>query len=139
MSYLVDTNVVSELAKPLPAGEVLTWFREHESDLYVSSITLGEIRKGLELLPSGKRRSGLESWFHSVCERLEGRILSFNTSTAHVWGQLVAKLEKKGVLIPTLDSQIAATAKRHSLTIVTRNEADFKATGLKLFNPFQPL
>lgn len=136
MSYLVDTNVLSELAKPLPAGEVLTWFREHESDLYVSSITLGEIRKGLELLPSGKRRESLEAWFQSVCERMEGHILSFNISTAHVWGQLVAKLEKKGILIPTLDSQIAATAQRHGLTIVTRNEADFKLTGLKLFNPF---
>lgn len=139
MSYLVDTNVLSELAKPMPASEVLTWFREHESGLYVSTITLGEIRKGLELLPAGKRRSGLENWFRSVCDRLEGRILSFNTSTAHVWGQLVGKLEKKGILIPTLDSQIAATAQRHGLTIVTRNEADFKPTGLKLFNPFHKL
>jgi len=137
MSYLVDTNVLGELAKPLPAGEVLEWFREHEADLYVSTITLGELRKGLELLPSGKRRAGLESWFRSVCERLEGRILSFNISTAHVWGQLVGSLEKKGILIPTLDSQIAATAQRHGLTIVTRNVADFKPTGLKLFNPFQ--
>jgi toxin FitB len=136
MSYLVDTNVLSELSKPLPAGEVLTWFREHESELYVSSITVGEIRKGLELLPSGKRRASLEAWFRTVCERLEGRILSFNISTAHVWGQLVGRLEKKGILIPTLDSQIAATAQRHGLTIVTRNVDDFKRTGLKLFNPF---
>lgn len=138
MNYLVDTNVLSELAKPLPAGKVLTWFIEHESALYVSSITLGEIRKGLELLPPGKRRTALELWFVSVCERMDGRILSFNTSTAHIWGQLVAKLEKRGIQIPTLDSQIAATAQRHGLTIVTRNVDDFKPTKLKLLNPFLP-
>jgi predicted nucleic acid-binding protein len=75
-------------------------------------------------------------WIQSVCERLEGQILSFNTSTAHVWGQLVGRLEQKGILIPTLDSQIAATAQRHGLTVVTRNVDDFKPTGVKVLNPF---
>ncbi|MEY5015987.1 MAG: hypothetical protein RIS92_2345 [Verrucomicrobiota bacterium] len=136
MSFLVDTNVLSELSKPLPAGEVLQWFLKHEPELFVSSISLGEIRKGLEILPLGKRRLNLESWFRLVCERLEGRILSFNISTAHVWGQLVGRLERKGILIPALDSQIAATALRHRLTVVTRNVEDFKHTGLALINPF---
>lgn len=136
MSFLVDTNVLSELSKPLPAGEVLQWFLKHEPELFVSSISLGEIRKGLEILPLGKRRLNLESWFRLVCERLEGRILSFNISTAHVWGQLVGRLERKGILIPALDSQIAATALRHRLTVVTRNVEDFKHTGLTLINPF---
>jgi toxin FitB len=136
MNYLVDTNVLSELAKPQPAGDVMAWFVKHESHLYVSSITLGEIRKGLELLPPSKRKTSLQTWFKAVCERMDGRVLSFNTSTAHVWGQLVASLEKKGIQIPTLDSQLAATAQRHSLTMVTRNVADFKNAGVKLLNPF---
>ncbi len=138
MNYLVDTNVLSELAKPQPAGEVMAWFVKHEQHLYVSSISLGEIRKGLELLPTGKRKLGLQTWFKTVCERMDGRVLSFNTSTAHIWGQLVASLEKKGILIPTIDSQLAATAQRHGLTMVTRNMADFKNTGVKLLNPFAP-
>jgi len=136
MNYLVDTNVLSELAKPQPDGEVLAWFAKHESHLYISSISIGELRKGLELLPKGKRKTALQAWFKAVCERMEGRILSFNTSTAHVWGQLVAKLENKGFPISTLDSQIAATAQRHNLTIVTRNVPDFQNTGLKILNPF---
>jgi predicted nucleic acid-binding protein len=137
MKFLVDTNVLSELAKPMPAGEVLAWFHQHEQHLYVSSITIGEIRKGLELMSPGKRKASLQLWFQSVCERLEGQILSFNTSTAHVWGQLVGRLEQKGILIPTLDSQIAATAQRHGLTVVTRNVDDFKPTGVKVLNPFR--
>lgn len=136
MNYLVDTNVLSELAKPQPDGDVLAWFAKYEPHLYISSISIGEIRKGLELLPKGKRKTALQAWFKAVCERMEGRILSFNTSTAHVWGQLVANLETKGLPIPTLDSQIAATAQRHNLTIVTRNVPDFRRTGLKILNPF---
>jgi len=138
MNYLVDTNVLSELAKPQPSGDVMAWFVKHEPHLYVSRITLGEIRKGLELLPTGKRKTSLQTWFKAVCERMDGRVLSFNTSTAHVWGRLVASLEKKGIQIPTLDSQLAATAQRHGLTMVTRNVADFKNAGVKLLNPFSP-
>lgn len=138
MNYLVDTNVLSELAKPQPAGDVIAWFVKHEPHLYVSSITLGEIRKGLELLPTGKRKTSLQTWFKAVCERMDGRVLSFNTSTAHVWGQLVASLEKKGIQIPTLDSQLAATAQRHGLTMVTRNVVDFKNAGVQLLDPFSP-
>jgi predicted nucleic acid-binding protein len=67
---------------------------------------------------------------------MQGRILGFNTSTAHVWGQLKAKWEKAGVNVPSLDSQIAATASRHSLILVTRNTADFERTGIKMLNPF---
>lgn len=136
MNYLVDTNVLSELAKPQPDGEVLAWFAKHEPHLYISSISIGEIRKGLEMLPKGKRKTALQAWFKAVCERMEGRVLSFNASTAHVWGQLVAHLETKGLPIPTLDSQIAATAQRHNLAIVTRNVPDFQHTGLKILNPF---
>lgn len=136
MSYLVDTNVLSELAKPKPEPLVVAWLRAHEPDLYLSTITIGELRRGIESLPAGKRNTALQSWFTDLCKRMEGRILSFNTSTAHIWGQKMAAWDKKGTPVASLDSQIAATANRHNLTLVTRNVSDFKNTGVKLFNPF---
>lgn len=137
MSYLVDTNVFSEQAKPKPDAKVIEWLRQHESELYVSTITIGEIRRGIERLPDGKRKAQLQQWLQSLCDCMQGRILGFNTSTAHVWGQLKAKWERAGVNVPSLDSQIAATASRHSLTLVTRNTADFEKTGVRTLNPFQ--
>jgi predicted nucleic acid-binding protein len=136
VSFLIDTNVFSESVKREPNPLVVTWLREHEADLYVSSITIGEIRRGIERLPDGRRRTSLHQWLQSLCKVMKGRILSYNTSTAHVWGQLKAKWEKEGVMIPSLDSQIAATAKRHSLVIVTRNTGDFARSGIKTLNPF---
>ena len=139
MSYLVDTNVLSELARTKPDDRVAAWLRDHEPELYLSTITIGELRRRIEALPEGKRKRALQSWFSSLCKRMEGRILSFNTSTAHVWGQLMAAWDKKGTSVPSLDSQLAATAHRHKLTMVTRNVSDFKNTGIKLFNPFAPI
>lgn len=136
MSYLVDTNIFSELAKSTPDSEVVGWLRNHEQELYISTITIGELRRGIERLPSGKRKTGLLSWINGLCRRMDGRILSFNTSTAHVWGQVVANWEKNGVTLPSLDSQIAAIAHRHDLTVVTRNVSDFQKAGVKLLNPF---
>jgi predicted nucleic acid-binding protein len=136
LSYLVDTNVFSEQAKPKPDPKVIEWLRQHESELYVSTVTIGEIRRGIERLPDGKRRAQLQLWLQSLCDCMQGRILNFNVSTAHVWGQLKASWEKSGVGVPSLDSQIAATASRHSLTLVTRNTADFVGTGIKTLNPF---
>ncbi len=138
MSYLVDTNVLSELAKTKPDARVIAWLRENEAELYLSTITIGELRRGIEYLPTGKRKAALQTWFTGLCKRMDGRILSFNTSTAHVWGQLVAVWDKKGLNVPSLDSQLAATAHRHNLTMVTRNVSDFQNTGVKLFNPFAP-
>jgi predicted nucleic acid-binding protein len=135
LSYLVDTNVFSEQAKPKPDAKVVEWLRQHESELYVSTITIGEIRRGIERLPDGKRKTQLRTWLQSLCDCLQGRVLNFNTSTAHVWGQLKAKWEKAGVTVPSLDSQIAATASRHSLVLVTRNTADFENTGIRTLNP----
>jgi len=136
VSYLVDTNVLSEAVKPGPDPEVVTWLREHESELYISAITIGEIRRGIERLAEGKRKIALRAWLQQLCQRMRGRILSFNTSTANVWGQLKAQWDRKGVVIGSLDSQIAATANRYGLTLVTRNEAHFKKTGVTLLNPF---
>ena len=136
MSYLVDTNVFSEPAKPKPDAKVIAWLRVNESRLYVSTVTIGEMRRGIERLPSGRRKTQLRAWLVALCDCMKGRVLSFNTSTAHVWGQLKAKWDVAGIVVPSLDSLIAATAQRHQLTIVTRNTADFAKTGMKLLNPF---
>jgi len=136
VNYLVDTNVFSEPAKPKPDARVVAWLREHESELYLSTVTVGEIRRGIERLSDGKRKTQLRAWLQTVCECMKGRVLSFNLSTAHVWGQLKADWDRAGVSVPSLDSQIAAIARRHQLTIVTRNTADFEQTGVKLLNPF---
>lgn len=138
MSFLVDTNVFSELAKRNPDASVVGWLRANESDLYVSTVTIGEIRRGIELLPSGVRKTRLRAWLQALCTSMKGRVLSYNTSTAHVWGQMKAKCDGAGIRLASLDSQIAATAKRFELTLVTRNTTDFEKTGVKLFNPFIP-
>ena len=137
MSYLVDTNIYCEPARPRPDAKVVAWLRKHEAELYVSAITIGEIRRGIELLPDGRRKTQLRNWLRSLCDCMKGRVLGFNTSTAHVWGQLKARWDKAGVVIPSLDSQIAATARRFSLTVVTRNKADFLRAGVKILDPFE--
>jgi len=136
VSYLVDTNILSESVKPRPASRVVDWLRQHEPELYVSTITVGELRRGIERLSEGKRKAQLNIWLQSLCECMKGRVLSFNTSTAHVWGQLKAAWDKEGISIPSLDSQLIATAHRHDLTIVTRNISDFQRSGVRLLNPF---
>ena len=136
MSFLVDTNVLSESVKPKPDAGVMAWLRENERDLYVSTITIGELRRGIERLPDGARKSKLRHWLQSLCDCMQGRVLSFSTSSAHVWGQLKAKWDAAGLVIPTLDSQIAAIAQRHGLIVITRNTRDFVKTGVKVVNPF---
>jgi len=136
VSYLVDTNVYSEPVKAKPDAKVVAWLRSNESELYVSTITIGEIRRGIERLPDGKRKTQLRAWLQNLCDCMKGRVLSFNTSTAHVWGQLKAQWDKAGLSVPSLDSQIAGIAQRHSLTVVTRNTSDFQKTGVKVLNPF---
>jgi predicted nucleic acid-binding protein len=136
VSFLVDTNVFSEPAKPRPEKRVVAWLRQHESELYISAITIGELRRGIEQLPDGKRKTQLRAWLVDLCDCMKGRVLSFNTSTAHVWGQLKANWDRQGIVLPSLDSQIAATAHRHGLTVVTRNTADFEKSGVNVLNPF---
>lgn len=136
MSYLVDTNVFSEGTKREPDSHVQDWMAAHESELYVSTLTIGELRFGIEKLPNGKRRERLQVWLQTVCDTMDGRILSVNVSVAHVWGQLRAGWAAAGVTVPAADGLIAAIAKRHSLVIVTRNVRDFAGSGVRTLNPF---
>jgi len=136
VSFLVDTNVFSEPTKIRPAAAVVEWFREHERDINFSTITIGELRRGIESLPTGRRKSSLQECLQNLCHCMKGRVLSYNTGAAHFWGQMKAKCDADGIVIPSLDSQTAAIALRHGLTIVTRNTSDFKNTGVNLLNPF---
>lgn len=136
MSYLVDTNIFSESAKRSPDPKVIAWLREHEASLYLSTITVGELRRGIELLPEGRRKSQLRDWLARITATMKGRILSYNIATANVWGQLKAKWDRAGLNVPALDGQIAATAHRRSLIVVTRNTKDFEGTGVHFLDPF---
>lgn len=138
MKYLIDTCVISETQKPSPDRNVLAWFASvRESDLCFSAVVFGEIEKGIELLPNGSRKARLVKWLESCHVRYGAQILPFDSSVAREWGRLTAKLQKKGLIKPVADSQIAATALCHNLTLVTRNTKDFAQTGVKLLNPFE--
>lgn len=136
MSFLVDTNVLSESLKRSPNQTALAWIEDNEASLWTSTVVIGEIRFGIECLPAGERKVQLSSWLGELSQIMEGRILSYNQSVAHVWGQMQAELQRKGQAMPALDGIIAATARRHALTVVTRNVADFERAGLKVLNPF---
>lgn len=136
MGYLVDTNVFSETLRRRPDAGVVKWLAEHESEIWVSAITIAEIRRGIEKLPQGERRDQLSDWLSTIGRRMGSTILSFNRSVAHVWGQMSARLDAKGHRPPAFDGQIAATAIRHNLTVVTRNSKDFNSMPVPVLNPF---
>jgi predicted nucleic acid-binding protein len=137
--YLLDTNVVSELMKARPARSVADWIvSTPELLMHLSVITIGEIRKGIDLLDEDEpRRSALQSWLdHDLRVRFAGRLLSFDESVAERWGQIEALAKRQRVTLPTIDAQLAATALHHGLTFVTRNTVDVRQTGVPLFNPW---
>ena len=139
MSYLLDTCVISELVSARPAPVVLEWMNSVEATrLFLSVLTIGEIKRGIVRLPASKRRSALESWLEQdLSLRFHGRILSLDVSVMLTWGQLVAELEGKGRPLPAIDSLIAATALHYQLRLVTRNEKDFANTGVNVLNPWR--
>ena len=138
MNFLVDTNVLSEATKPKPDPAVQAWLMEHETDVYISALTVGELKHGIERLPRGQRKDQLQLWLAKTCEMMDGRILSVNTSVASLWGLMCAKWAASGITMPTIDGLIAATAKRRGFTIVTRNDRDFARAGVRTLNPFSP-
>ena len=134
MKYLVDANVLSEVTRPQPASVVVEWLRQHEPDIVVTPIVLGEIEYGIGLTLSGRKRRELQRWFEDGLRRL--RVLDLDSETASAWATLLVRLKKKGQAMPVKDSLIAASALQHGLTIVTRNIADFHSVGVPLIDPF---
>ena len=137
MNYLVDTNVLCEPRQRRPNPNVVSWLSANESSLYTSVLVTGEIRYGIELLPvGGARRSALLNWYNRLLSIMAGRVLSINTRVAEEWARLQAQTRVRGLVLPLVDSLLAATARRYHLTIVTDNVSDFEPAGVKLLNPF---
>lgn len=135
MSYLLDTNVVSELVRAKPNSKVVKWF-EHVPDeaLHLSVLSLGEIRKGVEKLTASQRRERLRVWLEQeLVEWFGPRLLAVDHAVADRWGILLAQVERP---VPAIDSLLAATAIHHGLRLVTRNVEDFLFTGLEVINPW---
>ena len=134
MKYVVDANVLSEPTKNVPDSKVVDWLRENEREIVVDPIILGELRFGILLLRSGRKRASLERWFDAGVQRL--RCLPWEAETGLRWAQLLASLRTAGRAMPIKDSLIAATALVHDLTVVTRNRIDFEKAGVRIIDPF---
>jgi hypothetical protein len=132
--YLVDSNVLSEPTKPAPEPRVIRWLRQHEADLVVDPVVLGEIRFGILLLPRSARRRRLEKWFAEGVQRIQ--CLPWTSAVGMRWAELLAELRSAGQSMPVKDSLIAASALVHDLTIATRNLRDFRQTGARVLDPF---
>jgi predicted nucleic acid-binding protein len=138
VSFLLDTNVVSEWVKPRPNAAVVAWTAEADEDrVFLSVVTLAELRHGIERLAPGKRRRRLDEWLREELPlRFEGRVLALDAVIASLWGKLVARSEAAGHPINAMDAFIAATAEAHALTLVTRNTADFAGSVSAMVNPW---
>lgn len=137
--FLLDTNCISELVRTKPELRVLEWMEAaDESVLYLSVLTLGEIRKGVAGLPQGKRQTQLEIWLDvDLQARFSGRILAIDALIADRWGLMAAEAKRKGVALSAIDGLLASTALQHNLTIVSRNVRDFEGTRVLTLNPWE--
>jgi len=135
VSYLLDTNVLSETVRRRPSRAVIAWLEQVPDEaLFISVLTLGEIRKGVEGLGASQRRERLRLWLeHELVAWFGQRVLPIDREVADRWGRLLGEV---GRSVPAIDSLIAATALHHELRLVTRNESDFNYPGLEVVNPW---
>jgi predicted nucleic acid-binding protein len=138
MNFLLDTSLVSEWVKPRPNSGVVQWLGGVDEDrVYLSVITLAEIRHGIERMALGARRSRLDSWLKTeLLLRFEGRIFSVDTEIADAWGEIMAHTQSQGRPMGAMDAFFAATAQIHKLTLVTHNVSDFQSTAVHLLDPW---
>lgn len=137
MNFLLDTCVISELTKPIPNEDVIDWLTTTPNErLFLSVITIGEIRKGLTKLPDSKRKAELTNWLNTLLENYQNRIYTINLTVAENWGVIQGNAEKDGTPMSSIDSLIASVAYTYNLVLVTRNESDFKASKLPIQNPW---
>jgi predicted nucleic acid-binding protein len=139
MRYLLDTCVISELAKPEPNEKVVSWATQNdEENFYLSALTFGELYKGIAKLPPSKRKENLLQWVeHDLKDRFKTRIIDITLKVAKQWGETQGISESHGRPMPTIDGLIAATGLTHDLTVVTRNIADMQQSGVTLLNPWE--
>ncbi|HEX4964814.1 MAG TPA: type II toxin-antitoxin system VapC family toxin [Thermoanaerobaculia bacterium] len=136
---IVDTNVVAEMMKPSPDPSVVSWLNDREAAaLFLTTVTIGEIGYGLEILPQGKRRLHLEQGFERVvAEAFTGRILVFDEEAARHYGAVMARRRAIGRPLSIQDGQIASIARARGFTVATRNVRDFVECGVEIVNPFE--
>lgn len=137
--FLLDTNVISELIRQRPDPRVPRWVNSTDEELlFLSVLTLGEIRKGIASVPDKLRKTRLETWTNRVLiPNFEERILPVDQATAERWGEIAGTLAQKGTAVPVIDGLLAATALEHNLTLVTRNARHVKLTGAIVLNPWE--
>ena len=138
MSFVLDTCVLSEFVKPEPDSHVVAWLgAQDEAQLFLSTIVLGELGRGIARLPDGRKRRRLDAWLHSdLRSRFHGRILGVNEAVALEWGERSGALLREGKTLAMADGLIGATAVVYSLVVVTRNVDDLAPTGAAVFNPW---
>ena len=138
MNLLLDTNVISESIKPHPNPGLMAWLSSVDEDrVYISVVTLAEIRYGVERLGPGTRRKRIEEWLqHDLLVRFEDRTLPIDEQIADLAGRFIARSEAAGRPLEAMDAFLAATAEAHRLTLVTRNQSDFEAILHTTFNPW---
>jgi toxin FitB len=138
MTFLLDTCAISELVARQPNPRVVQWVDSMDEDkLFLSAITIGEIKRGIERLADSRRKSVLREWLEDdLLLRFSDKILSVDTAVMLAWGELMADLEKRGRRMPAIDSLVAATCLQRSLDLVTRNESDFAHSGVRVINPW---
>ena len=134
MKYLADANVLSEATKPQPDAKAISWLRNHETQIAVDPVILGEIQFGILLMPAGRRKRCLENWFSQVVLRI--LCIPWDAVIGMRWARLLADLRQAGKAMPVKDSLIAATALHYGLIVVTRNIRDFRNAGVEVLNPF---
>lgn len=136
--FLLDTNCISELVQPRPNRRVVEWLdATDEGLLYLSVLTLGEIRKGIASLAQSRRRTRLETWLEvDLRARFAGRIVPVDAAIADRWGVIAARFKREGRTLPVIDGLLAATALQYNLTVVSRNAVDFARTEIQVLNPW---
>ncbi|MEP6902054.1 MAG: type II toxin-antitoxin system VapC family toxin [Actinomycetota bacterium] len=138
MRFLLDTNIISEPKQKKPNAQVLEWLdAQDESKLFLSVLTVGEIRKGISRLESGKKKAELEQWLEKLRSRFLRRILSLTEKTFLVWGKMSGEFEDKGIARPAFDSLLEATALEQDLILVTRNVKNFQNSQVTILNPWE--
>jgi predicted nucleic acid-binding protein len=128
MKFLVDANVLSEPTKPAFSQKVVDWLDAHESELTTSAQVIGELCRGVDALAEGRKKQQLKSWFMRMRSRMP--VLDWTAEAAVAWAELVNDVRSRGYTVGILDTQIAATAKLHGLTVATRNVDDFTRCGV---------
>jgi predicted nucleic acid-binding protein len=138
VSWLLDADVLSQAAKQKGDRRVVEWMEREEALCHTSTIVVAQLAYWVRT-KEGRSRDALQVWLRQLLDAMEGRILGLSVAVAHVWAEQQRALDAAGLRMPLADSYIAATARRHGLTVVTGNDRDFRRPGVKVFNPFKEL